>query len=196
MKTFKWIVPSLAVVATVLWFSVGSATSAGPGGGHKLDTAHTAVYFRIQHLGMSYTYGRFNDVAGEVVVGGEGHESSFSFTIKAASIDTHNDKRDQHLRSPDFFNAKQYPVITFKSTGAHAHGGKLHVNGDLTLHGVTKPISTMVTKMGEGKDPWGNYRVGYASEFTIKRSDFGMNKMLEAVGDEVELMMSFEVIAD
>ncbi|MAE63563.1 MAG: hypothetical protein CMJ18_04770 [Phycisphaeraceae bacterium] len=152
------------------------------------------MYFRIKHLGMSYTYGRFNDVDGSIVVGDAPSDSAFSFTVRTKSVDTHNKDRDKHLRNPDFFNAVQYPTITFKSTGIHAHGDSLHVTGDMTMHGVTRKIDIHLLKMGEGKDPWGDYRIGYSTEFTIKRSDFGMSKMLKAVGDEVDLMVSFEGI--
>ena len=167
------------------------ASAAAGATAYKLDGAHTSAYFRITHMGMSYTYGRFNNVSGAFAVG---DDSTFNFSVKAADIDTNNTKRDNHLRSPDFFNARQFPTIAFKSTDVQGHGDDLHVTGDLTLHGVTGEISFHMKKMGEGSDRWGNERIGFATEFTIKRSAFGMTKMLDMVGDDVDLMISFEGI--
>ena len=157
---------------------------------YKLDASHTGIVFRVKHLTTSYTYGRFNDPTGQFTIGGD--QSSFEFTVKTASIDTGDKKRDDHLRSPDFFNAKQFPVITFKSTNVEPTTDGYRVTGDLSLHGVTKSITVNLQKMGEGKDPWGNYRMGFSTELTIKRSDYGMTNMPKAVGDEILLMISFE----
>ena len=167
------------------------ASAAAGAMAYKLDGAHTSVYFRITHLGMSFIYGRFNNVSGRIAVG---DDSTFDFSVKTADIDTNHAKRDNHLRSPDFFNARQFPTITFKSTEVHGHGEEIQVTGDLTLHGVNREISFHMKKMGEGSDPWGNERIGFATEFTIKRSNFGMTKMLNVVGDDVDLMISFEGI--
>lgn len=173
---------------------------------YKLDLAHTSVVFRISHLGMSHTWGRFNEVGGDFAFESSNLAGShLKFAVKAASIDTNNKKRDDHLRSPDYFNAGQYPLITFHSTSIavsdtsssdaasnEATVDTYVVHGELALHGVTQPITLTLTRLGEGKDPWGNQRIGFATQFTIKRSDFGMDKMLEAVGDDVELFVSFE----
>lgn len=160
---------------------------------YALDPGHTAVVFAIKHLNMSYTYGRFNDINGQFTLDAQNADnSSFKVTIKTHSIDTGLKKRDDHLRSPDFFNANQFPVITFESTGVKMSGTVYHVSGNLTLHGITKPITLELQKLGEGNDPWGNYRAGFATELTIKRSDYGMANMPEAVGDDVKLMISFE----
>jgi len=161
----------------------------------ELDTAHTGLVFEIGHLGMSRTYGRFNTIEGDFAFSADDLAgSSFSFTVQAKSVDTGHEKRDNHLRSPDFLNVRQYPEITFKSTkiepGDESNTFKL--TGDLTLHGTTKTITVDLVKLGEGKDPWGNERIGFETEFSIKRSDYGMDKMLNAVGDEVELQLSFE----
>ena len=156
---------------------------------YKLDPSHAAVVFKIKHLEYSYTYGFFKEISGRFTTG---DKPSFEFTAKTQSLDTGFAKRDEHLRSPDFLNAKQFPVITFKSTGVESDGDLLHLTGDLSLHGVTQSITVDLKKMGEGDDPWGNYRTGYSTQFTIKRSDFGMDKMLDMVGDEVTLMVSFE----
>jgi polyisoprenoid-binding protein YceI len=155
----------------------------------QLDKPHTMAVFKIGHLDVSHTWGRFNNIEGSYATG---DQPRFDFTVAADSIDTGNQKRDDHLRSADFFNVKQYPQITFKTTDAQPIEGGYEVTGDLTLHGVTKTITVNVMKVGEGEDPWGNYRSGYDSNFTIKRSDFGMDNMLNAVGDEVQLFVSFE----
>ena len=156
---------------------------------YDLDPAHTSIVFKIKHLGISSVYGRFNEVEGAISTGSS---PSFQFTVKTDSVDTNNKKRDDHLRSPDFFNAKQFPVITFKSTEVHAHGDKLHVTGDLALHGVTKHIEVNLKKLGEAEMPKGTHRVGFETTFTLKRTDFGMDKMIGPAGDEVTLLISFE----
>ncbi len=182
-----------AAIVAIALRPTGSGAAESSSVEYALDAAHCAVVFRISHLGMSYTYGRFNDVSGQFSVNGSDlANSSFECTIKTASVDTNNRKRDDHLRSPDFFDAKQFPVMTFKTNSAHAHGTKLHVTGDMSLHGVTRPIEFHLNKMGEGKDPWGNQRIGFSTEFKIKRSEFGMDQNLKIVGDEVELLISFE----
>jgi polyisoprenoid-binding protein YceI len=190
----------LAVAAAALLTGTRSHAQSRPSAvAYKLDAAHCAVVFRIAHLGMSHTYGRFNDVSGKLMTDPAGHGStSFEAVIKAASIDTNNKKRDDHLRSPDFFNVNQFPTITFKSGNVHAHGDVLHVTGELTLLGTTRPVEFHLRKMGEGKDPWGNQRIGFTTDpgrhMVIKRSDFGMTGHDKMVGNEVELMISFEGI--
>jgi polyisoprenoid-binding protein YceI len=156
----------------------------------KLDTVHTAVYFAVGHLNnTSITYGRFNDVEGAFTLG---EKASFEFTVKAESIDTNYKKRDDHLRGPDFFNVKQFPLITFKSKSAKKEGNVYVVEGELTLLSQTKPITIKLTQGPEGKDPWGNHRTGLSTEFTIKRTDYGMTHMVGPAGDEVKLFISFE----
>lgn len=156
---------------------------------YQLDVSHTAVVFKIQHIQYSHTYGRFNDVQGSFALG---DQPMFEFSVKTASIDSNFKKRDDHLRGPDFFNAKQFPMITFKSTKVETDGKNLAVTGDLSLHGVTQTVTIPLQKMGEGQDPWGQHRAGFSTTFTIKRSEFGMTNMLDLVGDDVSLMISFE----
>ncbi len=159
---------------------------------YKLDEAHMGFYFKINHLGFSETMGRFNKAQGTFTL--DADKSSFDFTIDAASIDTGVEKRDDHLRSPDFFNVKQFPKLTFKSTGVTVSDDTYSVAGDLTIHGVTRPITFQLQKIGEGDGPGGSYRSGFSTTHVIRRSDFGMDKMLPAVGDEVTMMISFEGI--
>ena len=160
---------------------------------YALDPAHTAVVFKIEHAGFSWTYGRFNDVSGSFSIDPQHPESSqLDVAIKTDSLDTGNAQREQHLKSPDFFNAKQFPAITFKSTSVSKEGDGLKVAGDLTLHGVTKPVSFVLTGGKVGEFPKGVRRTGYSTELSIKRSEFGMDKMIPGAGDQVFLMISFE----
>jgi polyisoprenoid-binding protein YceI len=178
----------LAVVAMV-----GGSLGARAADSYTLDPAHASATFKVEHLGLSWIHGRFNDVAGEFRVDPENPSASrFSLTIKSESVDTANKKRDEHLASPDFFNAKQFPLITFKSTAVKAVEHGLEVTGDLTLHGETKPVTLLLTGGKTGEFPPGVHRRGYTTHLKIKRSDYGMDKMLQAVGDEVVIEISFE----
>ncbi len=163
---------------------------------YELDPVHSHANFKIMHLDVGYQHGRFNDIKGMVWVDEKTPANSkVEVTVMTNSVDTKNKKRDEHLMSPDFFNAKQFPTLSFKSTQVMAAGKDMYkVMGNLSLHGVTKPIQFTLKKTGEGKDPWGNFRMGGEAVFTIKRSDFGMTFMMPGLGDEVTLMLSFEGI--
>lgn len=159
----------------------------------KIDTVHSSVIFKVKHMGVSWFYGRFNDISGEIGWNGDepaGH--SIKAEIKAASVDTNSADRDKHLRSNDFFDTANYPTISFVSKGAKKSGeNRYEVSGDLTLHGVTKSITVMIEHVGtataRGK------RIGVAAEFTIKRSDFGMTYGVDGpVGDEVTIFLGLE----
>lgn len=161
---------------------------------YKLDPVHSHAMFKILHLGVGYQYGRFNDIQGTVWVD-EAHpaNSKVEVVIQTASVDTKAAKRDEHLRSADFFNAKQFPTLSFKSTQVVGAGKDLYkVTGNLTLHGVTKPISLTFHKTGQGKDPWGGYRMGGEATFTVNRNDYGISFMPDGLGKDVTLMLSFE----
>lgn len=182
-------------IALSLGFALAPAT-ADAADTYMVDPVHTAALFKVKHVGVSYTYGRFNDVSGTVIFDAANPAASkVDITIQAASVDTDNQKRDAHLANPDFFDAKQFPVLKFVSTAfKKVDDSTFDVTGDFTLHGVTKPITITAVKIGEGKDPWGGYRIGFESTFAIKRSDFGMTKMMEAVGDEVTVTFATEGI--
>jgi polyisoprenoid-binding protein YceI len=159
----------------------------------KIDPVHSSIAFSIKHLGVTDFYGRFNDVSGQVVFDkADPSKSSVEVTIPVESIDTHNEKRDQHLKSPDFFNAKQFPTIVFKSKSVEGSGDTYKATGDLTLHGVTKPLTLEIKRGPDGKGMEGEIRGGGEARFTIKRSDFGMNFMQGALGDEVTVFLSLE----
>lgn len=160
---------------------------------YAIDPMHTGVTFKISHLGLSWTYGRFNDVTGSFSIDEAAPEKcSFNLTIKTDSVDTGNKKRDEHLLSPDFFNAKQFPLITFKSTAVKAAKGGFEVTGDMTMHGQTKPVTFNLVGGVKAEFPPGVHRTGYTTELVLKRSDFGMDKMKEAIGDDVHISISFE----
>ena len=155
-----------------------------------LDPVHSSVMFRIEHMGVSNFYGSFNDVSGSYTLG---ENPSFNFTIKTESIDTRNEGRDKHLKSPDFFNAVEFPTITFKSTSVEKAGDNLKVTGDLTMHGVTKPV-TAELKFWPAKETRQGVKGGFETMFTIKRTDFGMNTYVTegALGDEVTVLFAGE----
>ncbi len=160
---------------------------------YVVDADHTSVSFQVGHLGISMIHGRFNEVAGEFTLDSASPAaSSFSMTIRTASVDTGNKKRDDHLRSPDFFNVKQFPTITFKSTSVKPAGEGYEVAGDFTLHGVTRPI-TFALKGGKTADfPKGTQRIGFSTELALKRTDYGMDRLVGPAGDEVKVLISFE----
>ena len=161
---------------------------------YNVDSEHASIIFRIDHLGVGNAYGRFNDPTGKLTLD-NGKLTDISFEVKTENVDTDNQKRDDHLRSPDFFNAKQFPVITFKSTGIKAAGdNQYEVTGDLTLHGVTKSITVPLKKTGEKDTGRMGYRTGWEAQLDLKRSDYGMTGMQGAVGDDVHLVVSFEAV--
>ncbi len=164
----------------------------------KIDESHTSVVFKISHLGFSYTYGQFPGVDGSFTINEAKPEAStLEVNLDVDKITTHNAKRDKHLKSPDFFNSKQFSKITFKSKSVKKTGAnKYEISGDLTMHGVTKPLTLTFSRSRTGSDPWGNTRTGGDTSFKVKRSDFGMNFMQgeNQVGDEVEIMISLEGI--
>lgn len=160
---------------------------------YKVDGTHTFVEWRVQHLGYSWLYGRFNDISGDF----SWDESNPAATvieieIDTASLDSNHSLRDKHLRGKKFLNVKQFPKATFVSTGfvGDAKGGTL--NGDFTLLGVTKRISFSVEKLGEGPDPWLGYRAGFIAKTVIDRRDYGVDEDLGPMSNLVELELGVE----
>ena len=170
--------------------------SQSPGGPetYTIDGSHSFVTFRVKHMNVSYAYGRFNDISGEFTFDSAKPEAgSVNVTIKADSVDTNQPKRDQHLKSPDFFDAKQFPKITFKSTSIRKSSeNEYELTGDLTLHGVTKSITTRLERVGTGKDPRGGTMTGFEAVFSVNRSDYGINFMPGGLGEEVRIMVAIE----
>ncbi len=162
---------------------------------YTVDPSHTSLVFSISHLGYSYTYGRFNELAGQYLLDREMPQNSqFQFQVNVASVDTNDPKRDEHLRSADFFNAEQFPTISFQSGSVMKTEQGFDVTGNLTLHGVTREVKLPMILMGEGQGPYGNYRTGLRFQLQIKRSDYGMTGMQGPIGDNVAITVSFEGI--
>jgi polyisoprenoid-binding protein YceI len=160
---------------------------------YKVDGVHSSLSFKAQHAGISWVHGRFNDVSGTFTIDKDDpSKSSFELSVKAESVDTNNKGRDGHLRGPDFFNVKQFPTLTFKSTSVKAVDSGYEVTGDLTMHGETKPISFTLKGGKEVQFPPGTSRTGFATDLSLKRSDFGMNKMIPMIGDEVLISVGLE----
>ena len=189
-----------SIGSLVLLLLIGSAGITQSMGvtAYEIDTAHSMIIFRAKHNGVSYNYGRFNEFTGKLMMDATDVSISMvEFEVKAASVDTGNEKRDQHLRSSDFFSAKQFPVITFKSTKVKAKEDKkdvLEVTGDLELHGVKKSITVDVEVTGRAKGREGESLIGFESTFTIKRSEFGMTYGMGPVSDDIRLTVSVEAV--
>lgn len=186
-------------VAMLVVASAAAPTARAAAEMFDLDQSHFSIVFSISHMGMSYTYGMFRNAQGRFVLDRQNPANcQFEMTIDANSIDTVNQKRDQHLKSADFLDAVQYPTITFQSTSCtldNRDSNKIVylVTGNLTLHGVTRSVTLPVEMLGEGPGPGGNgYHAGFVSQFTIKRSEFGMTNLLNMVGDAISITVSFE----
>lgn len=186
----------LAAAAAVMAMVSGSTVQAAET--WKIDPVHSQVIFAVSHFGVSMNYGRFNDISGTFKLDEENPEnSSVEIEIDASSVDTASEKRDEHLRGPDFFNAKQFPVIRFESTSVEKTGGGTYeISGNLTMHGKTRPLSFTFDRMGTTEHPRkpGTMITGGTTSFTIKRTDFGIDYGVGAIGDEVKLMINVEAI--
>lgn len=168
----------------------------------NLDPTHSAVEFSVKHLGIATVKGRFRNFTANVAAGADGKLSKIEATIDANSIDTGVDQRDGHLRSPDFFDVASFPEIRFVSTGVTPRGdGESVITGDLTLHGVTKPVSFTLEQSGITRDPWGNQRIAGTATGKLNRKDWGLtwNQTLELggvlVSDEVKFTLEIQVVA-
>lgn len=162
---------------------------------YKIDKEgqHAFIQFRIQHLGYSWVYGTFKDFDGTFTFDDKaGAEDRVDVTIKTGSLDTNHAERDKHLRSADFLNTAKFPDAKFISTNVKKEGNDYKVAGELTLNGVTKPVTLTAQLLGEGKDPWGGYRAGFEATGNIKLKDFDIKTDLGPKSQEVELSISVE----
>lgn len=162
---------------------------------YKIDKEgqHAFIQFRIQHLGYSWLYGTFKDFDGRFTFDEKNPAADkVDVTINTSSIDTNHAERDKHLRSADFLNTSKNPQATFKSTDVKKEGDELKITGDLTLNGVTKPVTLEAKMLGKGKDPWGGYRAGFEAEGEIALKDFNITKDLGPASQKVQLMISVE----
>lgn len=167
-----------------------------------IDTAHSAAQFSVRHLAVSNVRGEFGKITGSVQLDDKDiTKSTVEATIDVTSINTREEKRDQHLKGADFFDVAKFPTITFKSKKVAKDGtDRLKVTGDLTIHGVTKEVMLQVDGPAKAiKDPWGNTKTGVTATTKINRKDFGLtwNKALETgglvVGDEVAITLDVEL---
>ncbi|WP_200305318.1 YceI family protein [Streptomyces adelaidensis] len=167
-----------AEVGTVVLARPGG-TELPPPGPWAIDPAHSSVAALAQHLGISSVHGRFTDFSGSIEIApapDEGTKSRVAAVIRAASIDTGNATRDQHLRSPDFLDADRHPEITYVSTGLTPAGpDRWTVHGELGMHGVVRPVDLDLAYLGTGADPWGGTRAAFRATTELRREDFAMN---------------------
>jgi polyisoprenoid-binding protein YceI len=187
------------ILAIVLAFSAMTAASATP---YDIDTTHSTVGFKVKHMMVSNVRGQFGDFAGSFTWDAANPQAStVNATIQVASIDTDNEKRDEHLRNADFFDAPTHPTMTFVSTRLEPKGDDLYVmHGDLTLRGVTRPVVLDLEFLGEMSDPKAGTRVGWEARGVINRRDFGVDwsRTLDSggvvVGDDVTIELAVQGI--
>lgn len=184
------------IVASTLALATLAAGSVQAADKYKLDKSHARFAYTVNHMGFSDVSGDFTRFDGELMLDAKDlTKSSVSITIETASITSGFEKRDEHLKTPDFFDAAANPSITFKSTKVEDAGnGKLKVTGDLNLHGVTKSVTLDVKVNKIGPNPMNDKqnKAGFTATATIKRSDFGIKYALPAVADEVSLKLDSE----
>jgi polyisoprenoid-binding protein YceI len=167
----------------------------------NLDTTHSAAEFAVKHLMISTVKGHFRTFTGTGETDANGALKSAELTIAASSINTNVDARDNHLRSPDFFDVANFPTITFKSTKIAQDGTDIAITGDLTMRGVTKPVTLKGEITAAVTDPWGNARSALAVTTKINRKEWGLtwNQALEAggwaVGEDIKISVEFEAVA-
>jgi len=179
------------------------STTAIPGyiaGTWDIDPVHTDVSFTVRHMMVSKVRGHFETFEGTVTTGADPLASSVEVSVDLSSINTNNADRDNHIRSDDFFAVEQHPTMTYRSTGVRAASDGYVVDGELTLHGVTKPVSLEVEVNGFGPDPFGGTRSGFSAKGEISRKDFDIsfNAPMEGggvvVGDKVQITIEAELI--
>jgi polyisoprenoid-binding protein YceI len=165
---------------------------------YEIDTAHASIGFSISHLVISKVSGNFTEFSGSFALDDKNQLKQATTSIKTTSIDTGIEKRDVHLRGPDFFDVEKFPEISFDAKKVINRDGKNLLLGKFTMHGVTRNIELPFKVNGPIKDPWGNIKIGFEAETVINRKDFGLgwNKALESggvvVGEEVEIVISVE----
>ena len=170
---------------------------------YKIDRVHSSIQFVVRHLVVTKVKGEFNEFAGTIVYDDK-HilDSSVEVTINAASIDTKESKRDDHLRSPDFLDVAKFPQIAFKSTRIEKTGDGFAVVGNLTMHGVTKEIRIPFSIAGVITDPWGNTRLGLSAKTELDRQDYGVSwsKKMDSgglvAGDDIEIEIEIEAVKE
>lgn len=194
LRTIFSIVTAIAV--TAIFATTGTAADK-----FTIDKTHSSVQFSVSHMVISKVKGTFNDFSGSIVYDDTDiTKSSVDVTILVTSVDTKDEKRDEHLRNPDFFDAESFPEITFKSKRVEKSGDGFVVVGDLTMRGVTKEVSMPFAVAGVITDPWGNTRMGASATLEVNRQDYGVSfsKKLDngglLVGDDVGIEIEIEAV--
>ncbi|HKY72127.1 MAG TPA: YceI family protein [Nitrospira sp.] len=189
-----------AVVALALMTAWSGPAEAEPAR-WTVDTDHSTIEFRVAHMLVSKTTGRFTDYQGFIDMDAEeGTVEAIEATIKTASVDTNHEKRDAHLRNADFFDVEKYPTMTYRMKRYTKTADGYQAVGELTLRGVTREVTLVGNFNGVAKDPWGNLRAGFNAEGKLNRKDFGMvwSKTFDGgglvVGDEVSIKLDIECI--
>jgi polyisoprenoid-binding protein YceI len=165
-----------------------------------IDPVHSDVSFTVRHMMVSKVRGRFGTFSGEITTGQEVTASSVTATLDATSIDTNNEQRDNHIRSADFFDVANHPTWTFASSAVRVDGDELYVDGELTIKGVTRPVTLKLEVEGFGPDAYGGTRAGFSATTTINRNDFGVDISMPldgggvVVGDKVTINLEIEAV--
>jgi polyisoprenoid-binding protein YceI len=192
--------PRLTSAALLFVVLLAPHTAATAADTYAADPDHMSIVFSASHAGFSFVYGFFRKAQGGFILDKTNPANCrFRFIIDSGSLDTNQSARDTHLKGDQFFNVQQYPAIQFESTSctpvSTTDGSVVYqVNGNLNMHGVTKPVSIQLRQLAEGKSPFNDYRVGFLGNFQLKRSDYKMDSRLDLVGDVVSLNISFEGI--
>ena len=209
MNKTQWAMEQIVMTILAVAFLIGCSKADPPAGPEEpsqtspaaaekyiVDVTHSAALFQVRHFGISFISGRFTDISGTIGVDRENLEnSSVEIVIRTASVNTDHEERDKHLRNADFFDVEKYPTMRFKSSEIKKITDTVgDVTGSFTLHGVTQTITTTVTFLGEFDVPWGQHRAGFETSFTIKRSDYGMDKLIGPAGDTIQVTLFVEAM--
>jgi len=169
-------------------------------GAWKIDPAHSDVSFTVRHMMVSKVRGSFTKFEAEIITGEQPQDSSVNATIELDSIDTRNSQRDDDLRSSNFLDIANHPQLNYRSTGVRAEGGGFIIDGELSLHGVTKAVPLALEFNGFTKDPYGGTRAGFSASATIERSDFGITTSMPmdgggvVVGEKIAIILEVEAV--
>ena len=208
MKKSHFVMKQILIIIVAVTFLVGCSDSEPPANHEQqtsqaavtetytVDATHSAALFQVKHFGISFVSGRFTDLSGTIGVDREDlNNSSVEIVIRTASVTTDLEKRDDHLRNEDFLDVKKYPAMSFKSSQVRKiNDDSGEITGSFTLHGVSRTITTTVTFLGEVDVPWGQHRAGFETSFNIKRSDYGMDKLLGPAGDNTQIILFIEAM--
>jgi polyisoprenoid-binding protein YceI len=202
MKTTLSIAPTLLALA-LPFGAYAAAPAVGAGAEWSIDSSHASAGFAIRHMMVNDVHGELGKITGKAVIDDQQpSRSKVEVEIDAAGVNTRDDKRDQHLRSPDFFDVQKFPQLRYRSTSvSKGKDGAWTVNGELTLHGVTRPVALQVSSLTDTvQDPWGNERRGVHATASIDRKEFGLlwNAALDkggaVLGDTVQITIDLELL--